>query len=120
MWKIISIKYFSVGQFFGNLPVNGILDRDFENIRFEWCSLRTIYAITYLLVGAFEVSLCVLKDLQKVSTSLLQVKYEIFLLYFESIWNSINSPCRGYNVLLRRCGAICYIFALGNKMEKDR
>lgn len=65
MWKINSLNILSVGQFFGNLPVEGILDRDFRNIRFKWSSLRTIYAITYLLVGAFEVSSMIFKGFSK-------------------------------------------------------
>lgn len=52
---------FSVGQFFGNLPASGVLDRDFRNISFKWSSLRTIYALVYLALGAFEVCLMVFK-----------------------------------------------------------
>lgn len=55
----------SVAQFFGNLPVDGVLDRDFRNISFKWSSPRTIYAVVYLLVGAFEVSLMVWKGFAK-------------------------------------------------------
>lgn len=54
-----------VGQFFGNLPVEGLLDRDFRNIIFKWSSFKTIYALIYLLVGTFEVCLMIFKGFSK-------------------------------------------------------
>lgn len=58
-------SFFSVGQCFGNLPTMGTLDRDFQNISFKWYSLRTIYAIVYLLIGSFEVGLMIFKGFSK-------------------------------------------------------
>lgn len=55
----------TVAQFFGNLPVIGVLDRDCRNVRFKWKSFRTVYACAYLLVGTFEVSLMVYKGFTK-------------------------------------------------------
>lgn len=57
--------FFSVGQFFGNLPVIGVLDRDVRNISFKWTAVRTIYALCFILVGAFEVSLMIFKGFSK-------------------------------------------------------
>jgi Trehalose receptor len=56
---------FSVGQFFGNLPVEGVLDRDASNLSFKWLSLRTIYAVLYMVVGGLEVCLMVWKGFVK-------------------------------------------------------
>jgi Trehalose receptor len=59
------VNLFLVGQFFGNMPVEGVLDRDSRNIRFKWTSLRTIYSVFFILVGGFEVSLMVWKGFKK-------------------------------------------------------
>lgn len=63
--NIYSVKFFTVGQLFGNMPVKGVLDPDIHNIEFEWLSFRTIYALVYILVGTFEVCLMVFKGFTK-------------------------------------------------------
>lgn len=42
------------GQFFGMLPVNNILSNDEHQLEFHWLSKRTIYALTFLILGSFE------------------------------------------------------------------
>lgn len=41
-------------QIFGMLPVYGLLDRDEKNLKFQWKSLRTFYAIVFLFFGGID------------------------------------------------------------------
>jgi gustatory receptor len=42
------------GQLFGMLPVENVLGRHEENLRFRWRSPRTIYSIFFLVCGSIE------------------------------------------------------------------
>ncbi|KAG5679798.1 hypothetical protein PVAND_009336 [Polypedilum vanderplanki] len=42
------------GQFFGMLPVDGILSRKEEDLKFRWRSPRTIYSVFFLFCGSIE------------------------------------------------------------------
>lgn len=42
------------GQFFGMIPVDGILADDESQLEFRWKSLKTIYSMTFLLCGTVE------------------------------------------------------------------
>lgn len=54
-----------VAQFFGILPVTGVLDRDIRNLNFKWSSARVIYCLLFILVGGFEVGLMMFKAFTK-------------------------------------------------------
>lgn len=45
------------GQFFGAIPVCGVLAKDEESVKFKWLSVRTIYSMLFLLCGTIESSL---------------------------------------------------------------
>lgn len=42
------------GQFFGMLPVDGVLAKDETQLEFRWKSLKTIYSVIFLLLGTIE------------------------------------------------------------------
>lgn len=42
------------GQFYGMLPVDGILANDESQVEFRWTSVKTIYSIIFLLLGTIE------------------------------------------------------------------
>jgi hypothetical protein len=43
-----------LSQFFGMLPVQGIMDKSENNLKFEWKSVRTFYALLFLLFGGID------------------------------------------------------------------
>jgi len=44
----------AVGQFFGMLPVDGVLSKDVDYLEFRWKSPKTIYSMIFLLFGTIE------------------------------------------------------------------
>lgn len=42
------------GQFFGLLPVDGVLSKDESQVKFRWKSIKTIYSMFFLLCGTIE------------------------------------------------------------------
>lgn len=42
------------GQFFGMLPVDGVLAKDESQVEFRWKSVKTIYSMVFLLLGTIE------------------------------------------------------------------
>ena len=42
------------GQFYGMLPVDGILADDESQVEFRWKSVKTLYAMVFLLLGTIE------------------------------------------------------------------
>lgn len=42
------------GQFFGMLPVDGVLSDDEDQVEFRWKSAKTIYSVVFLLLGSIE------------------------------------------------------------------
>lgn len=42
------------GQFFGMLPVDGVLAKDESVLKFRWKSLKTIYSMAFLFFGTVE------------------------------------------------------------------
>ena len=47
-----------VAQVFGVMPVDGVTSKDISNISFKWKSLKTIYSLTFLVLGTAECLLC--------------------------------------------------------------
>jgi hypothetical protein len=45
----------SAAQFFGNLPVHGVLTNDPNELKFKWISPRVFYTLFYLIIGSVEV-----------------------------------------------------------------
>lgn len=46
-----------IAQFFGAMPVCGVLAKDEESVKFKWLSVNTIYSIIFLICGTIESSL---------------------------------------------------------------
>lgn len=42
------------GQFFGLLPVDGVLEKDENRVEFRWRSIKTIYSMIFLFCGTVE------------------------------------------------------------------
>lgn len=45
-------------QVFGVMPVDNVTSKDISNINFKWKSLKTIYSLTFLVLGTTESLLC--------------------------------------------------------------
>lgn len=41
-------------QFFGMLPITGIMSKDENGLEFRWTSIRAIYALFFLICGAID------------------------------------------------------------------
>lgn len=52
----------AVVQYFSLMPVNGILNPDVSNLHFKWCSIRSIFAISTICLGAtdFVLAMCLI------------------------------------------------------------
>lgn len=44
-------------QFFGVMPVSGVLAKNEDGVKFKWMSIRTVYSMLFLLFGTIESSL---------------------------------------------------------------
>lgn len=42
------------GQFFGMLPITGIMGKDENSLEFRWTSLRAVYALFFLICGIVD------------------------------------------------------------------
>lgn len=42
------------GQFFGLMPIVNITSKDETQLKFQWRSFRTIYSLTFLILGSIE------------------------------------------------------------------
>lgn len=43
-----------IGQIFGSMPVQGILCKEIDSLKFSWTSFRTIYTTFFLISGTIE------------------------------------------------------------------
>ena len=50
-----------IGQIFGLMPIQGILGKDIDSLKFRWISLRTIYSIFFLTSGTIEATMVVVR-----------------------------------------------------------
>ncbi|CAO1404050.1 unnamed protein product [Diamesa tonsa] len=52
---------FVIGQIFGIMPIDGVMGKDIDCLKFRWTSLRTIYSIFFLTSGSIEAGMVVVR-----------------------------------------------------------
>lgn len=53
-----------IAQFFGTMPVCGILSKDTRNVRFNWISVRFIVSLIFTLFATIEVATVMLMAME--------------------------------------------------------